>query len=1014
MRVATLALSALWPLGVIAQDTGSAEFFERRIRPLLAEKCYSCHGAKLASGGLRVDSREAIRKGGNRGPAVVPGHLDLSYLARAVSYRDPVIKMPPAGRLTDDQIGDLDAWIKAGATDPRDSATPTSTSKRPWSFEPFREHTLPKTKSPAWAKTWIDHFVLAGLESKNLRPAPETDRRTWIRRVTFDLTGLPPSPAEIGAFLADRSNQAYERVAERLLASQHYGERWARHWLDLARYAETDGHEFDREKPNAWRYRDYVIRAFNSDIPYDRFVREQIAGDLDTQPRAGPGGLLETPLGTGFFALYEERNAADDLTEVRYEKLDNQIDTFSKTFLGLTVACARCHDHKFDPIPSRDYYALGGALLSKQVIQGSLDSPERRARQDTALAKIAAIRERISGAIGGKRVAPTDTFEAALKKLSEAPDERQISDPRNPPGTWLAELLVALREPDHLLHPIARLARPKKVEADLPLHERVRKLRKDLEEWDRKAAQSDPRDIVMDTRDWRADGPAFRLPSPVGEATGFLTSKTFYSDRQYMHVRLAGSSDNTSARQPGNIRVSLVGDGRDAVFTPDGSGRMMWRSTRLGKMFNEYVYVEFADRSRDGFLRVERVVLSDSKEPPATGRFVPARVKELLARDYAVFDELLQVFWPLIDADPAIPARPIDFKAAPPNLRGELSEAARELEDPVFGLISAEDAPRNLHQAKSGNPRNRGDEIPRAFLSALHGKPFEQGSGREELAAAITSPSNPLTARVFVNRVWKHHFGDGLVRTTDNFGSTGEQPSNPRLLDTLAARFAGGGWRVKDLHRTIVLSAAYRMSSRADPAAAAIDGDNRLLHHMPVRRLEAESIRDSILAVSGTLDRTSGGISVPPHISEYQDGRGKPQTGPLDGNGRRGIYLGVRRNFLPPMFVAFDYPPTVTTIGRRGSSTVPSQALILMNNEFVQKQAARWSERLAKSEADPAARVRAMFLEAFGRPAEAAEIDQSLTFLESQKLHYREDAGTRVWADFAHALFNSKEFIFIP
>jgi hypothetical protein len=385
-----------------------------------------------------------------------------------------------------------------------------------------------------------------------------------------------------------------------------------------------------------------------------------------------------------------------------------------------------------------------------------------------------------------------------------------------------------------------------------------------------------------------------------------------------------------------------------------------------------------------------------------------------MTRNFASFDEVLAAHAALISADPAIPARKLDFNAAPEHLRKELAEAAKELEDPVFGLISAEDEARNLHQAKSGNPRRRGEEIPRGFLTALHGKPFQRGSGREELAEAIANQSNPLTARVFVNRVWKHHFGDGLVRTMDNFGSTGEQPSNPALLDTLAARFSTGGWSVKDLHRTLVLSAAYRMSSRADRAAVAIDGDNRLLYHMPVRRLEAESIRDAILSVSGALDRAVSGSSVPPHISEYQDGRGKPPTGPLDGKGRRSVYLGVRRNFLPPLFVAFDYPPTVTTIGRRGSSTVPSQALILMNNEFVQQQAARWAARMASSEPDPTARISRMFEEGFGRPASPGEIDRSLTFLARQRQHYRDDAETRVWVDFAHALFNSKEFIFIP
>ncbi len=969
-----LVIAALLPLMLPAQDASTSEFFETRVRPLLAEKCYACHGPKVASGNLRLDSRDAVRKGGNRGPAVVPGQIDLSVLARAISYRESDLKMPPSGRLRDDEIATLTAWIRAGATDPRDGAAPAKVT-RLWSLEPYRAHAAPKTVNQKWSRTWIDPFVLARLESAKLAPAPEADRRAWIRRVTFDLTGLPPSPPDIEVFLSDRSFNAHGKVVERLLASPHYGERWARHWLDLARYAETDGHEFDREKPNAWRYRDYVIRAFNADLPYDQFVKEQIAGDL--LPQRTHGRSIESTLGTGFFALYEERNAADDLGEVRAEKLDNQIDTFGKTFLGLTIACARCHDHKFDPIPTRDYYALGGVLASKQVIQGALDSPDVLAGQIAILEQIAEIRRRLPRT----RPKPSDTLAEAVQKLRAA-----IPDARAQIGPWLAELVVALRERDHPLHPLAAIARGKSADA----------VRKELGEWNERAAKADPSEIEMDPRGWRVDGPAYALREAVPEATGFLTSKTFRVERKYLHVRLAGSSDATSGRQPGQLRVSLVGDGRDATFTPDGTGRMLWRTAGMGKMFNELAYVEVADRSRTGHLQVDRIVFSDSREPPAAGRFVDAGAMEI-----GTVDEMIARYQQALA--PAISESVTPTQA--------LRDLAARLEEPQYGLLSVEDEARNLRIHKSGNHRNLGDEVPRGFLTALGGTRFSDGSGRPALADALTSPSNPLTARVFVNRVWKHHFGQGLVRTTDNFGSTGERPSHPELLDTLAARFVASGWRVKDLHRTIVLSATYLQSSRALPAAS--DPENRLLHRMPVRRLEAESIRDSILAVSGALDPAGHGPPVPPHISEYQDGRGKPPSGPLDGARRRSIYTGVRRNFLPPLYMAFDYPPTVTTMGRRGTSTVPSQALILMNNEFVQKQAAVWAATAA-STVERKARIEKMFLAAYGRPAEAAEIDQSLTFLATQEKQYTENGQTKSWTDFAHSLINSKEFIFIP
>ncbi len=1011
----TPVLCALLPLATQAQAPSSVEFFEARIRPLLAEKCYACHGPKLASGSLRLDSRDAIRRGGNRGPAVVPGQLDLSLLVRAVSHRDADLKMPPSGRLTHEQIADLGAWIREGAVDPRDSAATPGPAKAAslWSLRPFRAHPPPPVSNSGWPRTWVDRFVLAKLEAARIAPSPESTRREWIRRVTFDLTGLPPGPAEIAAFLADRSPGAHERVVERLLGSHHYGERQARHWLDLARYAETDGHEFDREKPNAWRYRDYAIRAFNGDVPYDRFVREQIVGDLMPEPRLTPGReMLDSPLGTGFFALYEERNAADDLGEVRAEKLDNQIDTLGKTFLGLTVACARCHDHKFDPIPTRDYYALGGALSSKRVIQAELDAPEARKRQLQAIGEIAAIRARIDAAMPARRPPPKDTLAEALKKLEQASTDRD--DARNPAAGWYSELLAALREPDHPLYPLARLARPRKPEAGLEFAARLGRLRQELAEWDAKAAAPDPAAIVFDTKGWRADGPAFRLAKPVPEAMGFLTSNTFRAERKYLHVRLSGAADATSGRQPGQLRVSLIGDGRDAVITADANGRASWKSSGMSKMFRELVYFELADRSRSGNLIVDKIVLSDSRDAPAEGRFIDSRVRALLDKDHGSLEQMAAAYAPLLESRPDLPARPADPEAVSAGLRKELADAAAKLEDPAFGLTGVEDEARNVRLHRSGSHKNLGDEVPRGFLSALNGKAFTQGSGRAELADAIADPANPLTARVFVNRVWKHHFGEGLVRTTDNFGSTGERPSHPELLDTLAARFVAAGWPIKQLHREIVLSAAYRQSSRAEPRADMADPENRLLHRMPVRRLEGEAVRDAILAVSGSLDRTSLGPSVPPHISEYQDGRGKPPTGPLDGNGRRTVYIGVRRNFLPPILTAFDYPPTVTTVGRRGSSTVPAQALILMNNDFVRKQAAQWSERAAALAPDPRARLEAMFLTAFGRPAEPGEIDDSLSFLEKQRAGYTENGSALAWADLAHSLFNSKEFLFIP
>ncbi len=1095
MRFLFVSLAASGLLPAQAQ----MEFFEKRVRPVLASRCYACHSAKtLASGGLRLDTREAARRGGNRGPAVVASHADLSLLLRAVRYTDPAVRMPPSGKLPDHEIADLETWIRMGAPDPREEAVVApatqseeamlSEGRKWWAFQPYRAHPLPRIRNRLWASNFIDHFLLEGLEKKQLSPAPRAGKLTLIRRLSFGLTGLPPSTEQIDRFLADTSAQAYEKLVDRLLASPHYGERWARHWLDLARFAETDGHEFDREKPNAWAYRDYVIRAINADLPFDQFIREQIAGDIiEPQRRLAGGVRWESITGTAFFALGEERNAADDLSEVRAEKLDNQVDTLTKTFLGLTVSCARCHNHKFDPISTRDYYALAGVLDGKQVIQACLDTPERVSESARIQEEIAARNRRLAAIYTGRRgqlieklpaylrlasgwaVRETDPSDAEIKKAAEA----EKLEPALLKA-WIGDLRIASREPDHLFYPLARLARP----GEQTFPERLTAMRAELAEWNIKADPGHPihkerNDMVVADfartgfAGWRLDGPAFAgaasafvspqqvisghrgLPlansflAAANEGMGFLTSKTFLADRRFMHVRLAGNSDSTSGRQPGLLRVSLVGDGRDAIFTPDGSGRLQWRTSGLGKMLNELAFIEIADRTRSGHITVDRIVLSDSREPPMAGRFVNARLLRMIEQtEAASLDSLITGYAALLagaaaDAQPdadsrwlqesllpavALEQAPLELSAAEKaeaeTLARERAEFTARLPEPVFALASVEDQPRNLRVHIGGSHLNLGEEVPRGFLKILSTGPddgFRQGSGRRELAESIVSPRNPLTARVIVNRVWKHHFGEGLVRTPDNFGRTGQTPTHPELLDTLAAWFVDNGWSLKKLHRLMLLSSAYRMSNIGDRRAALADPDNRLLHRIPVRRLEGEAIRDAILAVSGSLDGTLFGPSVMPHVSEYQDGRGKPVSGPLDGNGRRSIYIGVRRNFLPPLFVAFDYPMTVTSIGKRGASTVPSQALMLMNNEFVVKEAAKWADRAQAAAPEPRARIRDMFRSAFGRAAEPAEIDKSIGFLAAQRKRRGEakDAEFRAWADLAHALFNSKEFIFI-
>ncbi len=872
-----------------AYAQGSEEIFESRIRPVLAEKCYSCHDTKTASGGLVLDSKAGVERGGKRGTLLVAGSPDSSLLMRALSHTESDLKMPPGGKLPAAVIEDFKQWIRGGAVDPRAGTAPVSQgidwqkAARHWAFRPVRDSEPPKPANRTWIRTGVDAFLLAKLEAAGLVPAAPATKRDWLRRVTFDLTGLPPTPAEVTAFLRDTSPTSFDRVTGRLLESPHYGERWARHWLDVVRFAETNGHEFDFYKYEAWRYRDYVIRAFNEDVPYDRFVAEQIAGDLLPSPRLSANGRqLESAVGSGFFGLQEERNGATDLEEVRSEMRDSKIDVFGKAFLGLTIACARCHDHKFDPIAAADYYALGGIVDSTRTTLRSIESPAASAAMESRLPRL-----------------PAST----------------------PPPS------VSLRPGDELFEDFESLGR------------------------------------------WHVSGTAFHGQQPglldsargaSNKLTGILVSRSFVPKRKYIHVRLAGTTFKPVREEPSLLAVTIFASGRyPKGVAGEGDRKLRWKTITLKEEIGQVCHLEIADRQRDGHLAVAAIVFSDHKEPPA----------------------------------------------APEHSLAALLSEDLDLPEEPFGRVSYEDAAHDMRLHVRGSHLNPGEEVPRRFLRILGGdepESYKDGSGRLALARALTSPGNPLVARVMVNRIWKHHFGEGLVATVDNFGAMGERPSHPELLDWLTARFIESGWSVKAMHRLILGSAAYRMASAPTDAAIEKDPRNRLLSYMPARRLDAESIRDSILSVSGSLDTTVHGPSVTPHISPWQDGRGKPASGPLDGKGRRSVYLEVRRNFLTPLLLAFDYPLPATAAGRRSISSVPSQALALMNNEFVAGEAEKWAVRAGREFHDPGERLTSMYERAFARPPTAAERARVEAFLKQ--------GGT--WTEAAHALLNTKEFLF--
>jgi Protein of unknown function (DUF1553)/Protein of unknown function (DUF1549)/Planctomycete cytochrome C len=965
-RTRTLALLALtWAIPAIAEeapkpdDPSAVEFFEAKVRPLLVNRCQGCHNEAKAKGGLRLDSKAFAMLGGPTGPAIVPGKPDESLLVGAISYVDD-LRMPPKSKLPADEIATLTRWVEQGATWPVGVEATSGGKVKPfnllersrhWSLQPVQDPAPPEVKDDAWPINPVDRFLLARLEAKGLKPAVEADRRTLIRRLAYDLTGLPPKPSEVEAFVDDPGSDAYEKLVERLLASPHYGERWARHWLDLVRFSETSGHEFDYEIPNAYRYRDYVIRAFNADVPYDRFVVEHLAGDLLPEPRRDPRtGTNESVLGTGFFRLHEGVHSPVDLREDGAAKVDNQIDVMGKAFLGLTIACARCHDHKFDAITTKDYYALAGFLNSSRHQLAFLDPPDRIASK---VAQLEAIRAEVAalepGPIAANRPADRETPDIILETFSGQTFEGwsvagdAFGKGPTRPGQWKVR-------GDHVS------ALPPGVAHSGAISDRLR---------------------------------------------GVLRSKTFPLSKPYLHYLASGKGG----------RINLVVDGFEKIRSPiygdlvkdvnSGEG-WKWISMDVAQWVGHTAYIEIDDgatvdftgaaagiRDGRGFIAVEEIRLSDGPPPPVPPSTITAanvedqekrgKLKELQARYRAIEDQI---------------------------------------PEPTLGQAMTDGSGVDVKVHIRGSTKTLGEVAPRRFLEVFGGPPPAptDGSGRLDLARRIADPANPLTGRVMVNRLWHHHFGRGIVTSVDDFGAMGREPTHPELLDYLASRFVASGWSIKAMHRLIVTSRAYRMSSQLMPEADRLDPSNELRHRRDVRRLEAESIRDAILSVSGRLDPTLFGPSVAPHLTPFMEGRGRPgHSGPLDGDGRRSLYLNVRRNFLTPMLLAFDYPTPSSSMGRRNVSNVPAQALTLMNDPFLVEQARVWATRVRKDGGvPPSETVETMYREAFGRPPGPDERSAALAFLDEQAKAYGKPDDLRAWSDLAHVLFNVKEFVAVP
>ena len=1096
-------------------DERSLEFFELRVRPLLIQRCYECHGpdAEQPKGGLRMSSRTAFLKGGDTGAAIVPGDPQKSLLIDAINYGE-VYQMPPKSKLPDHEIATLTKWVERDAPWPDDDAHQAPDPKRTFNLKQRRdEHwcwqgvktVFPRSvQNNNWPKNPLDHFILAKLETKELQPTEPADCYTLIRRAYFDLIGLPPSLEEIDAFVHDESPQAFEKVVDSLLSSQHFGERWARHWMDMVRYAETYGHEFDYPLPHAWRYRDYLIRALNADVPYDQFVIEHIAGDLLNSPRRHPTeNYNESIIGTGFWWLGEATHAPVDVLGDEARRVDNQIDVMSKTFLGLTIACARCHDHKFDAISTKDYYALSGYVKSSRRQEAILD-PGAEIRKVTE--KLQALKTTGDQLLRLALPTPSEHLKQSVtsylraarevmfgEPTSEEDDQNVLTDrgEANDHGRvvqkvasqfdvdpdrlsrWVAGLnSEATQQPTHPLNPWLALARHRgALQAQHVVQQRHR-----LSEEAKKAVMRDEQTVLIagfngpNFADWFVTGYAFgHGPTQAGQwdsrqrgvtaaragvvhsgmladrHQGVLRSPTFTITHPNIYYHIAGQNAQVRLIVDSyfmNVHSDLLFAGFQ--FKVDTDGKWIWhrQAADVSRYVGHRAHIEIIDHG-DGWLAVDEIRFADG-DLPGTGDNPLARkvfdnpklssLDEITIASAGLITESL-TRWHNATADVreadlvrwAIRHKLLDVDQ---NFRDQLDEVGRQLAADATTipaakrvLAMADGTGQNRRIHVRGNHRAPGPEAPRQMLVAIAGdsqRPVQHGSGRLEFARKLVDPSNPLTSRVMLNRIWHHLFGRGIVASVDNFGVLGQRPSHPELLDYLAGQFVHEGWSLKRMLRQIMLSSTYQMSSLPSEKGSQVDPQNLLLHRMRIRRLQGESIRDAILAISGRLDRKMYGNSVPQHITSFMQGRGRPETsGPLDGDGRRSLYTEVRRNFLPPMMLAFDTPQPFSSVGHRNVSNVPAQALILMNDPFVVDQARIWAQQLlADTSPSTEQRLHDMYVAGIGRPPSDTELAEALEFLDQQshELRLSNDGGRldeRVWADLCHVLMNVKAFIFI-
>ena len=1074
-----------------------AEFFETRIRPVLVRHCYECHSSSSveAKGELFVDYRDGIRLGGESGASVVPGKPDESLLLAAL--RHEAFEMPPTGKLSDSVIADFELWIRNGAFDPRIHAPSASdaaeelwkqqlTERRGWwSLQPLTQVSPPSVTHQTWSTEPVDRFVYESLNRKGLSPAEPENAAVLLRRLSFVLTGLPPSPEHVLAFpvtFEKDPNAALVALVDELLQSPHFGERFARHWMDVVRYTDTYGYEWDNPAKGSWEYRDYLIRAFNDDLGFDQFLREQIAGDLLPEQRIHETAQTnETIVAPMFYHMGEHRHGSSlDFNGIHQDMINNKIDVFSKAFLAMTVACARCHDHKLDAISQADYYALAGVFMSPRWTTRVIDMP---GKQDATIEQLKTLRHEIQQRLASQWRSQAKSLPESIrewaKSLQEVPVGLKLEDVEYPLMQIIAATDSTVRDVWTKLSGEWQAQHARRVKSNEGNFTTLTDFSKPgfPDEWTTEGdgitqgyvAHGSP--LVSLEGDTLID----RL-LPPGYHTHALSSKLPGAIRLPPQHTLSGkhvSLNLQGGEWAGTLLVPQNAFQSESITFFDSvqkTSQWMTRPDSVLKNSVTRVFLEVVTSSlnpnfppRTGLARVGQSTL-----PPHDDGFDKRSwfsLTGIVTHDAGgVPEDALDVFQTLFlneSGDVSQPPVTIDAawqrvggwytqalirwcsnEATPADMellnwllkRDLLSNQSKDDPDLAGLVLRYRDVESRIAFPKTANsmderdvaplayrlnPRGNVDEdgpaIPRRFLEVFaDSNTVERSdhSGRQELAEYLSRPDNPQTSRVYVNRVWQWIFGRGIVATPSDFGKLGDRPSHPELLDWLAEQFMSEGWSTKQLIRRLVLSQTFRQSGTVNQVAVDTDPENRLLHHYPTRRLEAEAIRDSLLAVSGQLDTQLYGRPIDPP-RPVEDEAKRLFSGPLDSNGRRSIYMKMSIMAPPAFLVSFNLPDLRLPTGRRDVTNVPAQALVLLNNPLVVQLAESWGSQVVSDESvKPEERVRSMFARALGRRPNDVELSRwtqaTIAFSHTDNIMTEVDA----WTELAHAFFNTKEFIY--